>query len=337
MENIIEGIEDFPEFTSSPEVEYRKLGSTDLTVSSVGLGCRLFREISDADCLDSYLSIIHTALDGGINLIDTSPAFGHGLAEKIIGKVIEERRDDLVVATKCGIRWNQNGTLKQDSSPEILREQIDHCRRRLQTDMIDLALVMGPPNSASRTWETMEELRKNGHIRAIGLCNFSRSQIEACRDVAPIHAIQSRYSMIERNAEEKLWPYCQRHDIAGIACSPLAQGLLPGKYEERTDYDDNDPRKNDPVFQKNHLDQIRQFIEKYHGICDTYDKESTPLSLHWTREQNGVTAAVAGATSEDQILENIQGAGEYASEHLLNQITELLNASLPDPPREKNK
>lgn len=332
MDNEIKNISDLPAFDSLPEIERNPLGKSTIQISTIGLGCRMMHQTSPDHNLDMSLSTIHKALDEGINYIDTSPIFGYGTSEQIIGRVTRERRDEMVIGTKCGLRWSQSGRVQNDCRPETIQRQIDRSRERMNTDVIDLCMVFGPPNtSPKKICDTLAQLHHTGKIRAIGLCNFSRRGINAFLESIPVHAIQSRYNMLERSAEKKLWPFCEQHDIGGLACSTLAQGILTDKTRSEPIFDADDPRRNDPVVDEECIDRNLEIARKIRQKVHEEEMMLPPLVTQWTREQTGITTAIVGARSEEQLEQILPGAGDYASKKLMAIVEHTLEQAHSSP------
>jgi len=253
------------------------------------------------------IAATHQALDAGINLIDTAPIYGLGHSEQIVGKAIQGRRRDVVLATKCGLLFPKSTgelpprCLKKDS---ILRE-CEASLRRLRTDVIDLYQCHWPdPDTPIReTMETMRLLLDQGKIRAIGLSNYSCEEIAAALEFAPVHSLQPPFSMIHTRAAGDLLPFCVEHDMGVICYSPLAKGLLTGKFDESaklTGIRARDPDYIGPRFRK-HL----AMLAKLRPIAEAHGKTLAQLALNWTIRQPGVTAALVGAKRPSQVTENV--------------------------------
>lgn len=292
----------------------RFLGDSGLEVSAVALGTwAMGGSIETWGPVDDGESIaaIHQALDCGINLIDTAPVYGLGHSEQIVGNAIQGRRGEVLLATKCGlpIASTRNGYPPRCLAPASILRECEQSLRRLRTDVIDLYLCHWPDPDTPilDTMEALVGLREQGKIRAIGLSNFSCEQVAAAREFGTIHCLQSPFSMVARRTAEDLVPFCREHGMGVLAYSPLAKGLLTGKFREKDTFDG--VRARDPDFiGKRYLRNLRM-LESLRPIAEAYDKTLTQLVINWTASQPGITAPVVGAKRASQVLENAGGVG----------------------------
>src|SRR5271163_1702515 len=177
------------------------------------------------------IATIRSAIDRGVTLIDTAPVYGFGRSEEIVGKALEgSLRHKVTIATKVGLAW-KDGAVYRDSRPARMRREIEDSLRRLRTDVIDLYQVHWPDfeTPIAETARTLEDLRRQGKIRAIGVSNFSPAQMEAFRAVAPLHAVQPPYNLFERAIETDVFPYAREQGLAMLAYGSLCRGLLSGR------------------------------------------------------------------------------------------------------------
>jgi aryl-alcohol dehydrogenase-like predicted oxidoreductase len=257
------------------------------------------------------IAAIHTALDLGINLIDTAPTYGLGHAEEIVGKALRGRRGEAVIATQCGLLFpERRGDQPRRclSGPNILKE-CELSLRRLQTDRIDL-YQCHRPDPATPIRETMTALThlwEQGDIGAIGLSNFSGEQVRAALEFGPVHAVQLPFSLLNARAANDLVPFCAEHGIAVFAYSPLARGLLTGKYRQEDTFDDL--RAKDPEFQGNRYHRNLRLVEELRGIAAGYGKTPAQLALNWVATFPGITVAIFGAKRPSQVSENHDAMG----------------------------
>ncbi len=274
------------------------------------------------------IAAVHTALDSGINLIDTAPIYGLGHGESIIGKAIQGRREDVIVATKCGLLFPRTDgelpvrCLKKDS---VLRE-CDASLRRLGVDVIDIYQCHWPdPDTPIRdTMEALRSLLDAGKIRAIGLSNFSCEEIAAAREFAPVSCLQLPFSMIHLRAGKDLLPFCIEHDMGVICYSPLAKGLLTGKFDENSEF--QGIRARDPDFMGDRYQRHLAMIDQLRPIARAYDKTLTQLVLRWTIDQPGVTSAICGAKRPSQVLDHAGAVGWSLSEADARHIDTIIRA-----------
>ena len=249
---------------------YRSLGQSRIEASAVAFGAWaiggwLWGGSDESDAVDA----IHSALAAGINLIDTAPIYGLGKSEELVGKAIRKCRGDVLIATKCGMKWDgeQIGDLHAELTmpgsrkprriyinlrPESIRAELDASLRRLGTDYVDLYKTHWQDSTTpiAETMGCLLDLQANGKIRAIGVSNASRSQIDAYRALGTVAADQERYSMLDREAEAGNLDYCRRNDIAFMAYSPLAHGLLTGKIDTGRKFAEEDFRRDNDRFSR---------------------------------------------------------------------------------------
>ncbi|MRR37614.1 aldo/keto reductase, partial [bacterium] len=176
---------------------------------------------------------IHRAIDCGITWIDTAAAYGFGHSERIVGKALRGRRGRVFVATKCGLVPDGKGDAKRDSRPEGIRKELEASLKNLETDSIDLYQIHWHDANVpvEESWETMVKLRDEGKVRYIGLSNYDVPLLERCGAIAPVQSLQPPYSMLNRGVEESILPYCLTKGIGVIAYSPMASGLLTGRFD----------------------------------------------------------------------------------------------------------
>ena len=311
-------------------MKYQTLGNTGLEASVIGLGTWVTGggSVWGTDPNDTEsIKAIHVSLDNGVNLIDTAPAYGFGRSEEVIGKALEGRRDKAVIATKCGLWWqddrgsffvdNFDGkTLYRSLRPDTIRIEIEDSLRRLKTDYIDLYQTHWPAIEPDKTpiAETMaclNSLKDQGKIRAIGVSNVSVEQLQAYQQHATIASNQFRYSMLFRAPEEDMLPYCKAHDIATLTYMSLEQGLLTGKVGMDREFGQGEWRSNEdwnPWFKKINRPRILDMLSSWSDLTDKYRCSLAQLVIAWTAVQPGVTHVLCGARTADQALANAQAS-----------------------------
>lgn len=275
------------------------------------------------------VATIHAALDLGVRLIDTAPIYGLGHSEEIVGRALVGRRKEVVLATKCGLLFPSNSQSPRRclTRDNILRE-IDHSLRRLQTDWIDLYQCHWPdPDTPLReTMGAMSSLFEQGAIRAIGLSNFSGEQIRAALEFGPVHALQTPFSILQTRAGEDLFPFCAEHRIAVLAYSPLAKGLLTGKFAADDTFEDL--RAKDPEFLGNRFHRNLRLVQELSELATPLGRTTAQLALNWVANHPGVTAAIVGAKRPSQINENVEGVGWSLSSEIRQQIDRLAESTM---------
>ena len=303
-------------------MRYRLLGQSGIEASVVAFGAWAVGGWwwGGADDSES-IAAIRRALDLGINFIDTAPAYGMGHSEEVVGKAIKGRRDEVVLATKCGLVWHvdsgnhffhQSGkSVRRYLGAESIRYEVEQSLRRLQADHIDLYQTHWQDSTTpiAETMGTLLELKQEGKIRAIGVSNASVEQMDEYRKAGPLDADQEKYSMLDRRMDETQLPYCERENIAVLAYSPLAQGLLTGKVTADRPLAEGDLRADGPRFSVENRTRILAFLEEIRPVAGAYGATLAQLALAWTLARPGLSHALAGARNPAQVDENA-GAGD---------------------------
>jgi methylglyoxal reductase len=303
-------------------MKFNTLGNTDLKLPAVSFGAWaiggwLWGGTDD----DRAVEAIHAALDAGITCIDTAPSYGMGHSETVVGRALKGRRDNVIVATKCGMRWDlAEGERKMDTEmndgtpctiyrngrPESITTECEQSLRRLGTDVIDLYQVHWPDSTwpLDDTMATLIKLKEAGKIRAIGVSNFDTDMIALCQTRGPVDSIQPRYNALQREPEVELLPYCAKHGIGILAYSPIAQGLLTGKVGMDRTFPEGDIRNRNPLYEKENRQLIRDMLGRVQPIADGYGITLGQLFTAWLTHQPGVTTALVGARNPEQAREN---------------------------------
>jgi len=250
------------------------------------------------------IKTIRAALELGITLIDTAPAYGFGRAEELVGRAIAEhgRRERVLIATKTGLGWHA-GAVYRDASAERIRVDIESSLRRLGTSYIDICQVHWPDPLVpiEETATAMAQLLERGKIRAIGVSNFSPAQMEIFRTVAPLHVVQSPYNLFERAIEHDVLPYAFSHGLAVLAYGALCRGLLSGRMRPNTKFTGDDLRQTDPKFQPRRYGQYLDAVARLDQLArERYGRSVLALAVRWILDQ-GPAVALWGARKPDQL------------------------------------
>jgi aryl-alcohol dehydrogenase-like predicted oxidoreductase len=277
-------------------------------------------------------------VDAGITCIDTAPMYGMGHSEEVVGRAIEGIRDQVLIATKCGLRWDtpdegvEYFTCKMpDGSQHPIRrnlhkraiiEEVEFNLSRLGVDVIDLYQCHWPDKSApiAETMEALVTLKEQGKIRAIGVSNFSPDMLQECIDNGPLASDQPPYSLLRRDIEADVLPFCREHNIGVIVYSPLQQGLLTGKMTLDRELDDNDYRKHNKWFNPANRQRVLDALGKVQPIADAHGCTLAQLTVAWTVAQPGITAAIVGARTPAQARENAVAGDITLSDEELQSI-----------------
>jgi aryl-alcohol dehydrogenase-like predicted oxidoreductase len=278
---------------------------TDLKVTRIALGTWaiggfMWGGTDDAESIRT----IHSAIDRGINLIDTAPVYGFGRSEEIVGKALAEvGRDKALIATKAGLDWRDSNPFRNASKARI-RQEVEDSLRRLRTDVIDIYQVHwpDPQTPIEETAQIMAELFRAGKIRAIGVSNYSVEQMRAFGAVAPLHVAQPPYNLFEREAEADVLPYCRDNRIATLAYGSLCRGLLSGRMTADTSFTGDDLRRTDPKFQPGRFQQYLQATERLDAFArETYGKRVLNLAVRWVLDRQPLSTALWGARHPGQL------------------------------------
>jgi aryl-alcohol dehydrogenase-like predicted oxidoreductase len=287
------------------EIEHAQISFVGLEASRVALGTWpmggwMWGGTDESEAI----ATIRAAIDHGVDLIDTAPAYGFGRSEEIIGKALAESglRSRVALATKVGLEWDGGKVFRNASRVRILNE-VDESLRRLRTDRIDIyqAHWPDPLTPIEETAEAMHSLFAQGKIRAIGVSNFSVEQIERFRRVAPLHVLQAPYNLFERDIEPDILPFCRRNNIATLGYGALCRGLLSGRMRSDTKFEGDDLRRTDPKFQQPRFRQYLAAVDQLDQLARArFGKRVLHLAVRWMLDQ-GVGVALWGARRPSQI------------------------------------
>ncbi len=317
-------------------MEYTTIPGVPVSVSRVGLGTWAMggTQWGGTDD-DESVRTIHAALDLGVTLIDTAPAYGFGHSEEVVGRALVERggRDRAVIATKVGLQQRGDQVVR-NSSREQLFNEIEVSLKRLKTDYIDLYQVHWPDFATpyEETAQALLDLQRAGKIRAIGVSNYSIEAMERFRRVAPLASAQPPLNLFEREALEDIIPWCRAQGVATLTYGALCRGLLSGTLNAGTTFVGDDLRKTDPKFLPPRFAQYLQAVQRLEQFAqERYGKSVLALAVRWVLEQPGVSVALWGArrTTELDALQDVMGwrlDGEA-----LTYIDSLVNESVSEP------
>lgn len=294
----------------------RRLPGSDLDLSVIGLGCWAIGGMWWGDDVDDDTSAatIRTALDLGINWFDTAPLYGHGHADRVLRDALPADRDNLVIATKVGVRWQAGQDHAQsDLSPSHLKSDTEASLARLGVEAIDLLQVHWPCEVGHPLEETLgvlEDLRAQGKVRWYGLCNYEHEELALAASWPGMVSLQTPYSLLRREWEGSLSSVC--NDAAAplgmLAYEPLCRGLLTGKFKVPPTFPDSDLRSWDERFQGDRFAHASRLIADLERAAQRLGVPMAALALGWVCAQPGVTAAIAGAKRPEQVVENVRAA-----------------------------
>lgn len=314
-------------------MEYRKLGSSDLNVSVIGFGAwgiggaPFWSSEGDHPSAKALLK----AVDLGVNFFDTAPVYGFGHSEKLIGETLKPHRDKILYATKCGLRWKQEnlGSISKVATRASILEEIDQSLKRLQTDYIDLYQVHWPDvdTPQQETMETLLELKEKGTIRHIGVSNYSVQQMTECLKVGPLVSLQPEYSLLQRSIEKEIVPFCLVHDMGIIAYSPLASGVLTGKYDSDTKFKDWRSKGIIGEFTGEAFERNVGKVDLLKDVAAELEKTCGQTAINWVVQQPAVATALVGVKNEKQMEENLKAVGWKLEGPPASRVEEIFSVS----------
>lgn len=318
--------------TAVPRID---VANTTVRISRVGLGTWaiggwMWGGAND----DTSIATIHCALEKGITLIDTAPAYGQGHSEEVVGRAVAGKRASAVIATKVGLAWDERGNVHRDASKARINKEIEDSLRRLQTDYIDIYQVHWPDPATpiEETAEAMSALFDAGKIRAVGVSNFSPAQMDRFRAVAPLHTVQPPYNLFERAAERDVLPYAARHALTSLTYGALCRGLLSGRMTENTAFTGDDLRRTDPKFQQPRYGRYLRAVQRLDELARRrFGKRVIDLAIRWTLDRPGVGAILWGARRPDHLDALDDAFGFELDPQTFAEVDRILAEEIPDP------
>lgn len=303
-------------------MEMRRLGNSDLDITRVGFGAWAiggsgWEYAWGAQDDAASIEAIHRALELGVNWIDTAAAYGLGHSEEVVAEALagwSGRRP--YVFTKCGLRWDGAGRVSRVLTAASVREECEASLRRLKVESIDLYQIHWPTDrieDIDEGWGEMAHLQQEGKVRWIGVSNFDVEQLRRAQAIAPVTSLQPPYSLIRREIEPEILPYCREQGIGVIVYSPMASGLLTGAMtrERAASLPDDDWRKRDADFQEPALSRHLALVERLRVVGARQGRSPGEVAIAWTLQNPAVTAAIVGARSAGQV-EGVMGAAGLA-------------------------
>ncbi|HVR24929.1 MAG TPA: aldo/keto reductase [Candidatus Polarisedimenticolia bacterium] len=302
-------------------MQTRKLGNSDLHITPVGYGAWAvggsgwqFAWGSQDD--NDSIAAIHRALELGVNWIDTAAVYGLGHSEEVVGRALKDWHGSRpYVFTKCGLRWDSKGQVQKVLAADSIRREIEDSLRRLAVDVIDLYQIHWPPDPDSAAleqgWSTLANLKHEGKVRWIGVSNFNVGQLKRARAIAPVTSLQPPYSLVHREIEDGILPYCLREGIGMITYSPMASGLLSGAMtrERAARLPQDDWRKGHPDFTEPNLSRNLALVDHLREIAKRHNRSVGEVAIAWTLHNPAVTGAIVGARNGRQ-AEGVMRAGD---------------------------
>jgi aryl-alcohol dehydrogenase-like predicted oxidoreductase len=317
-------------------MQKRRLGNSDMELTALGFGAWAiggggwafaWGAQDDAQSIEA----IQRALDSGINWIDTAAVYGLGHSEEIVAKALKGRDTRPYVFTKCGMVWDDGGKVSRRLKADSVRRECEASLRRLKVDAIDLYQVHWPVEAGAELeegWTALAELQRQGKVRWLGVSNFNVSQLERVRRIAPVTSLQPPYSLIHRDIEDELLPYCQTQGMGVIVYSPMASGLLTGAMtrERILAMPDDDWRRDSADFQEPKLSHHLSLVERMREVGARHGRSPAEVALAWTLRDPDVTAAIVGARSGTQVDGFIHAGDFRLSSEEVREVEEVLGS-----------
>jgi aryl-alcohol dehydrogenase-like predicted oxidoreductase len=302
-------------------METRKLGNSDLQITPVGYGAWAiggsgwdfaWGHQEDADSI----AAIRRSLELGVNWIDTAAVYGIGHSEEIVAHALKDWHGPRpYVFTKCILRWDDKGHVTQDHSADSIRKECEDSLRRLAVEVIDLYQMHWPPSDngpgLEEAWQTMAALQKEGKVRWIGVSNFNVAQIKRAEKFATVTSSQPPYSLMRRQVETEVLPYCRQQGIGVISYAPMASGLLTGAMtrERAAALPPDDFRSKSPEFREPRLSKNIELVERLRKVGERHGRNPGEVAIAWVLSNPAVTGAIVGARNAKQ-AEGVMRAGE---------------------------
>ncbi len=300
-------------------MQTRQLGNSDLHITPVGYGAWAiggsgwqFGWGHQED--DDSIGAINRALDLGVNWIDTAAVYGLGHSEEVVAKALRGRSDRPYIFTKCSLIWDEKREIGHSLKADSLRREVEGSLRRLDVETIDLYQIHwpNPDPEIEEGWTTLSKLKDEGKVRYIGVSNFNVEQMKRAETIAPITSLQPPYSLVKREVEAEILPYCKDHNIGVIVYAPMQSGLLTGSmtHGRAANLPDNDWRKSNSEFQEPRLSRNLKLVDLLKDIGQRHGRSPGETAIAWTLRNPAVTAAIVGGRDAKQV-EGTIGAAEF--------------------------
>jgi len=316
-------------------VEFRRFGRTDLKVSAIGFGCweigGTYGRIDEGE----FRRSVARAIDSGVTCFDTAEAYGMGVSEEALARALGDRRNDVVIATKFGVGYEEMPN-RRDSSRGRVLASIDNSLRRLRTDHVDIYLVHWPDTDTplDETMRALDDIVGQGKARYIGVSNFRLAQVEECMRLRRIDVVQYAWNMFDRRMQTEIFPYCAAQQIAAMAYGSLAYGMLSGTFHRGMSFDENDWRSRGgmlgslnlfrTLFGPEHFPRNLAAVDELKSLAAKYGKSLPQFALRWTLSNPVVGTALVGFRTPAEVTENLGALGWEISNADMAEIDAIL-------------
>jgi len=294
----------------------KQLGNSDLSITPIGFGAWAIGgsgwEFGWGEQDDkASVAAIHRALELGVNWIDTAAVYGMGHSEEVVALALRAWRGPRpYVFTKCGLRWDERGYVHRNLTADSIRRECEDSLRRLKVDIIDLYQIHWPTEDLEEGWSAMAQLQKEGKVRWIGVSNFNVDELRRAQAIAPITSLQPPYSLVRREVEQEILPYCRSNGIGVIVYSPMASGLLTGAMtrERAANLPESDWRSRDIEFHEPRLSKNLALVERLREVGERVQRQPGQVAIAWVLRNPAVTGAIVGARNAKQVEGNVDAA-----------------------------
>jgi aryl-alcohol dehydrogenase-like predicted oxidoreductase len=323
-------------------MKYKKVGKIENEISAIGLGCWAFageKWWGDTDDQNS-IKVIQTCLDHGINLLDVAACYGQGHSEEVVGKAIKGRdRSSILINSKCGLLWDENGREYNSLKKESILKEIDDSLRRLDTDYVDIYQLHwpDPETPLEETLEALQIIKDSGKIRYVGVTNYGVDDVTNIMRTLDVASQQGLYNILERNprtyhainlvyrTERETLPFVTEHEQAFFPYSPLFQGLLGGRWERDKQFPDNDVRRLNPKLTDERFYVYFDAMAELKVIAEKYGHKINELAINWLIKNPAVTSVIGSYRTVDQVDTNIAALDWEISDDMAEEIKPIVD------------
>jgi myo-inositol catabolism protein IolS len=312
-------------------MELRSFGQTGIKISALGIGCWEigggYGSIEETE----FIKGVNRALDLGINSFDTAEAYGFGASEKSLAKALGSRRKEAVITTKFGVGYPDTPNYRQSTRKRVM-DSIEKSLASLNTDCVDVYLVHWPDRNTpfEETMRALDDLVKQGKVRAVGLSNFKLSEIETCMRTRRVDVVQYCWNMFDRRMQKEIFPYCREHNIGVMAYGSLAYGMLTGTLSEEQTFEKGDWRSRrgqlgninlfQHLFGPDHYLKNLRAVEELKGMAKRYGKSLPQFALRWTLSNPVISTALVGCRNAREVDDNVGALGWSISDADMKEI-----------------
>jgi aryl-alcohol dehydrogenase-like predicted oxidoreductase len=322
-------------------MEFSRLAKTSVNVSRIGFGCGPasgydYGQLDEAE----WRLAVQAALEHGINFFDVADVYGFGRAEEMLSEALGEHRHKVVVATKCGLAWDQQHMVRRDLSRQNVLRSVEASLRRLRLDVIPLYQIHWPDQATpiEETFEALAECQEKDKIRYIGVSNFSCDLLRQAYAVRPFQSEQLAFNLLCREPEKEIFPWCESAGVSVLAHSGLARGFLAGRYEPGKEHSFSDTRKNCPYFSADGRVEKQNLLDAIRKIASKENKPISSVAIRWMLENSSMSVALIGIKTREQLMENLQAVGWHldpSSRQFLDELSAACPSGLAGTPAHK--